>query len=141
MKLILLVLSVMVLSCNSPSETTTGIQNNSTAVEQTTVQSSYTVLSVADFKTKMESFVGMDFNLVDVRTSGEVVGGSIENAVNIDFNSSNFAKDLAKLDKSKPLMLFCRSGARSGGASSTAKELGFTEIYDLQGGFMAWSAQ
>lgn len=138
MKLVLLVLSVMALSCNSPSETT-ATQNNST-VEQI-APSSYSVLNVADFKAKIESLAGQGFNLVDVRTPGEVAGGTIENSVNIDFNNSNFSADLAKLDKSKPLMLFCRSGARSGRASSIAKELGFTEIYDLQGGFMAWSAQ
>jgi rhodanese-related sulfurtransferase len=141
MKLILLVLSVMALSCNSPSETTTSTQNNSAVVEETTTQSSYTILTVADFKVKMESFAGTDFSLVDVRTPGEVADGTMENAVNIDFNNANFSVELAKLDKSKPLMLFCRSGARSGRASSIAKELGFTEIYDLQGGFMAWSAQ
>ena len=140
MKLVLLVLSVMALSCNSPSETT-ATQNNSTVEQTVTSPSSYSVLNVADFKAKMESLAGQGFNLVDVRTPGEVVGGTIENSVNIDFNNPNFSADLAKLDKSKPLMLFCRSGARSGRARSIAKELGFTEIYDLQGGFMAWSAQ
>jgi rhodanese-related sulfurtransferase len=141
MKLILLVLSIMALSCNSPSATTT-TENNSTAEQAaTTAPSSYTVLNVADFKVKMENLTEGSFSLVDVRTPGEVAGGTIENAVNIDYNNSNFAADLAKLDKSKPLMLFCRSGNRSGKASNIAKELGFTEIYDLQGGFMAWSAQ
>jgi rhodanese-related sulfurtransferase len=140
MKLILLVLSVMALSCNSPSETT-ATQNNSTVEQAVTSSSSYSVLNVADFKAKMESLTGQGFNLVDVRTPEEVASGTIENSINIDFNNSNFSEGLAKLDKSKPLMLFCRSGARSGRASSIAKELGFTEIYDLQGGFMAWSAQ
>lgn len=140
MKLVLLVLSIMALSCNSPSETTK-TQENSTTEQTTATPSSYTILNVADFKAKMESLAEGGFNLVDVRTPGEVAGGTIENAVNIDYNGANFSEELAKLDKSKPLMLFCRSGNRSGKASSIAKGLGFTEIYDLQGGFMAWSAQ
>jgi rhodanese-related sulfurtransferase len=139
MKLILLVLSIMVLSCNSPSATS--VTENSSTIEQAITSSSYTVLNVADFKAKMQNFTEGRFSLVDVRTSGEAADGTIENAVNIDYNNLNFAADLAKLDKSKPLMLFCRSGNRSGKASSIAKELGFTEIYDLKGGFAAWSAQ
>ena len=139
MKLIFFVLSAMILSCNSPSETT--IQNNSNVIEQTIIEASYMILNVTDFKVKMKSLAGTDFSLVDVRTLGEVAGGTIENSIHLDFYHSNFSSKLEKLDKSKPLMLFCRSGNRSGKASKVAEGLGFTEIYDLEGGFTAWSAK
>jgi rhodanese-related sulfurtransferase len=35
-------------------------------------------------------------------------------------------------------MLFCRSGGRSGEAASLLKEMGFKQVYDLNGGYNAW---
>jgi len=63
--------------------------------------------------------------LVDVRTPAEYAAGHLEGAINIDIYSPDFEKRLAALDKNAPLYLYCRSGARSGQAMSTAKSLGF----------------
>ena len=60
---------------------------------------------------------------------------------NIDYYNSTFKEELDKLDKTKPLLLYCRSGNRSGKAGKIATNLGFKEIYDLEGGYSAWSAQ
>ncbi len=43
-----------------------------------------------------------------------------------------------KLNKDEPLYIYCRSGNRSGKAASKLKELGFKEVYDLQGGVLDW---
>jgi 3-mercaptopyruvate sulfurtransferase SseA len=36
-------------------------------------------------------------------------------------------------------MVYCKSGGRSGEAATMMKEMGFTEVYNMQGGMLAWS--
>ncbi|MCB9053053.1 MAG: rhodanese-like domain-containing protein [Lewinellaceae bacterium] len=77
--------------------------------------------------------------LIDVRTPEEYNEGHIEGAVNIDFYADDFEQQLQqKLDKGKPVLLYCRSGSRSAQSAEQMKALGFKEMYDLKGGFMAW---
>lgn len=76
--------------------------------------------------------------LVDVRTSSEFEQGAIANALNIDVNSDTFVEDISKLDKSKPVYIYCRSGSRSQKAAQKMVALGFEEIIDLDGGYMNW---
>ncbi len=79
-----------------------------------------------------------DIQLIDVRTPGEYAEGHIENAVNIDVNGADFTTALSKLDKNKPVMVYCLSGGRSSNAASQMKSMGFTEVYNLSGGIMGW---
>lgn len=87
-----------------------------------------------------EKNVNADKNiqLIDVRTPGEYAEGFIGNAKNIDWNGSNFATEVAKLDKTKPVYLYCLSGGRSGNAANKLNEMGFTQVFDLKGGMNAW---
>lgn len=82
---------------------------------------------------------GKDVQLVDVRTSREFRSGHIKGATNIDFLSSHFEAGFEKLNKDKPLYIYCRSGSRSRKASRKLQTLGFSEIYDLQGGYIAYN--
>lgn len=43
-----------------------------------------------------------------------------------------------KLDPSKAVYLYCRSGNRSGKAAKLLVSLGFNEVYDLRGGYASW---
>lgn len=80
--------------------------------------------------------------LVDVRTPDEYDKGHIKNAILIDFFENNFKEiSTKKLDKKKPVYLYCRSGGRSARAAKMYKEAGFTKVYNLLGGFNAWSAK
>lgn len=76
--------------------------------------------------------------LIDVRTADEYSAGKIDNATNIDFYGADFKNQMAKLDKNKPVLVYCASGGRSGNTAAMLKEMGFKEIYDLQGGFRGW---
>lgn len=80
-----------------------------------------------------------DVQLVDVRTPLERQQGFIKNSQNIDFNSPTFDEDILKLDKNKPVILYCRSGGRSAKCAEKLREAGFVKIYDLQGGITQWS--
>lgn len=99
---------------------------------QTTEDSPVKVLTQADFDKQV---LGKDVQLVDVRTYPEFMGGKIDDAVNIDFMSSDFQQKIAQLDKTKPVYIYCQSGNRSGKASRVMAELGFQQIFDLQGGY------
>ena len=45
---------------------------------------------------------------------------------------------ISKLDKNKPVLLYCAMGGRSSKASKVFKSQGFKKIYDLKGGFLSW---
>ena len=76
--------------------------------------------------------------LFDVRTAEEFGGGHIDNAVNIDWFGDDFAVKANKYDKSKPVFVYCKIGVRGAKAANKLAELGFKEIYNLDGGFMKW---
>jgi rhodanese-related sulfurtransferase len=75
--------------------------------------------------------------VVDVRTADEFREGHIKGAKNIDFNSTNFAKKAAEIDKAKPVLVHCQAGGRSTRSLPTLEKLGL-EIYHLDGGINAW---
>ncbi|WP_240507497.1 rhodanese-like domain-containing protein [Winogradskyella aurantia] len=79
-----------------------------------------------------------DAQLIDVRTPEEFEEGHILNAQNIDFSSPTFDEEVNKLDKSRPVILYCRSGGRSAKCAEKMKEAGFKKIYDLEGGISKW---
>lgn len=79
-----------------------------------------------------------DVQLIDVRTPSEYQEIHIAKAQNIDFYSPTFNADVEKLDKNKPVILYCRSGGRSAKCAQKLKAAGFKKIYDLQGGISKW---
>ncbi|MBI1316925.1 rhodanese-like domain-containing protein [bacterium] len=79
--------------------------------------------------------------LVDVRSAGEFAEGHLPNAQNIDINSGDFDQKVAKLDKTKPVYVYCAVGGRSAKAMSKLQKMGFVEILNLDGGIKAWSRE
>jgi rhodanese-related sulfurtransferase len=79
-----------------------------------------------------------DVVLIDIRTLDEFYSGHIENALNIDFYSSSFRNELDSLDKNKTYLIYCRTGSRTMQASRMMRDLGFEEVYVLEGGINAW---
>jgi len=79
-----------------------------------------------------------EVQLVDVRTPEEYKTGFIAHSQNIDFRSPTFDEDIAMLDKTKPVILYCKSGARSAECSKKLKEAGFKLVYELEGGITQW---
>jgi rhodanese-related sulfurtransferase len=76
-----------------------------------------------------------DVQIIDVRTPGEYSDGFIPNAVNIDFNGDDFKGEINKLDKNKPVLIYCHSGGRSGKALNMMKDMNFTTVLELEGGY------
>ena len=77
--------------------------------------------------------------ILDVRTPAEVTQGYISGATNVDINSNDFTAKINQLDKSKPVLVYCRSGRRSAAAMRYMRDNGFSEVYNLNGGIIAWS--
>ncbi|MFC1552405.1 rhodanese-like domain-containing protein [Candidatus Latescibacterota bacterium] len=79
-----------------------------------------------------------DFIILDVRTPKEYDSGHLANAINMDFNSSDFKEMLATLDKDKPYLVHCRSGGRSSNALKIMREMKFNKVYHMLGGILGW---
>lgn len=78
--------------------------------------------------------------ILDVRTPEEFASDHIDKAININWLGDSFVVDSKKLDKTRPLFVYCKSGARSQNAVQKLEELGFTNLYQLQGGILKWEA-
>jgi phage shock protein E len=76
--------------------------------------------------------------VLDVRTPEEYADGHIPGSVNIDFNSEDFDKQIAKLDKSKMYLVHCASGGRSARSCNKMGKMNFEHLYNLEGGMGAW---
>lgn len=79
-----------------------------------------------------------DLVVLDVRTPQEFNEGHLDGAVMIDFYESDFAARISELDRDVPYLLYCRSGNRSGSAADIMKDLGFTDVTDIDGGITSW---
>lgn len=93
-------------------------------------------LPATEFSKKLDQT--KDAQLVDVRTPGEFRNGHLKNAMNIDWNADDFAEKAKALDKGKPVFVYCMSGPRSKAATAKLQEMGFKNIYEMQGGMMKW---
>lgn len=129
---------ISVTACSSTeSNTSEDAAPNATQNAPSSVVSIYEDLKVAEFKEKLNN--SPEAIILDVRTPGEFSAGSIEGAINIDYYSDSFSKDLDALDKSKPIFVYCKSGGRSQKAKMMLQDKEFQEVYNLLGGYMAWS--
>ncbi|WP_338793031.1 rhodanese-like domain-containing protein [Bernardetia sp. MNP-M8] len=139
-KSILLLFSLFIFftSCNETKKTEETSTNTKVVEENTeyTIHQKIEKLEVQEFSNKMTEL--RVYNIVDVRTPKEFDQASIPRAKNIDINASNFEEELDKLERIKPLLIYCKSGGRSTKAVEKAKEMGFERIIELDGGMESW---
>lgn len=107
---------------------------NSCSNEQT--QSTKTILSAYEFAEKIKEL--STAKIIDVRTSEEFSKGHIANANNYDWNGNEFENQIATLDKSEPVFVYCLSGGRSSSAANKMRSNGLQNVYELDGGLMMW---
>ena len=77
-------------------------------------------------------------HLIDVRTDGEFLKGYIAGATQINISNKDFVERIDKLDKTKPIILYCVVGVRSTAAIDKIRNLGFPVIYNFIGGIREW---
>lgn len=73
---------------------------------------------------------------IDVRTPAEIANGKLKGALEANVTSNDFRNQISKLDKSKPYVVYCRSGMRSARACKIMEQDGFTDITNVSGGYM-----
>lgn len=93
-------------------------------------------LNAVDYQKKLAELPNAP--VVDVRTPDEFNQSRLKNAVNINIADENFPSQISKLDKSKPVFVYCLSGSRSSYAARYMISQGFKTVYDLSGGMIRW---
>lgn len=93
-------------------------------------------ITVQELKEKMDA--GEDFQLIDVREDFEYemsnLGGEL-------IPLSGIMIESGKIGKNKPVIVQCRSGKRSAAAIMQLEQQGFTNLYNLKGGMLAWAEE
>jgi len=100
-------------------------------------------VSLIDPATAHERVRKKDIILVDVRTEDEWRSGIARGAHTVTLGSPRMVDTiygLLKEDASKPVAVICRSGMRSGRAAKQLADAGFTNVHNVRGGMMAWTA-
>jgi rhodanese-related sulfurtransferase len=96
-------------------------------------------LSPVDFE---KGLAGKTSQLLDVRTAGEYKSGHIAHSLQADWNNQDQFKSRAMhLDKSKPVYVYCASGGRSRSAAQWLRTNGYSQVYELTGGFIKWKGE
>ncbi len=131
---LLLLCAIFMLACNSESTPKAVKEPQKKEAAKVSLK-----LSPTAFQTKLNSLGKVQ--LVDVRTPEEYAEGHLENAVNYNFYDDDFKAKLATLDPNLPVMLYCKSGGRSGKTYNQLKGMNFKEVYDMAGGYSRWSEE
>ena len=97
----------------------------------------FTTIDNGDFAEKLQTEA---VQLVDVRTAAEFAAGHIPGAMNIDVKSAGFDSECEKLDKTRDVAVYCRSGVRSKTAAGKLARKGFT-VYNLKNGITGWNGE
>lgn len=133
------------------SEYTLGGMQNPTSIRRATAAALATIAALVlsacggsdavhtvDAATFLQQTQAAGVTVIDVRTPEEFGAGHIEGAINIDVEGGSFDAGIADLDTSKTYAVYCHSGRRSGIAASTMADAGFSNVYNLDGGIIAW---
>ncbi|MBW6517220.1 MAG: rhodanese-like domain-containing protein [ANME-2 cluster archaeon] len=93
----------------------------------------YTDVSVAQAKAMID---GGEYFLLDVRTQEEYDAGHIDSPVLIPYDELENRLDEVPADM--PVLIYCRTARRSAIAAQVLVDNGYTEVYNMAGGIVAW---
>lgn len=130
----LLLYSLLILFTFQVKETLSQDQLQAFTQDKTAIASS---LGASDWSEMLFEKPGL---IMDVRTPDEYDEGYIRGAKLFDITSSSFMSEIQELNlnKGEPIYIYSRSGKRSKKAMSVLSDNGFTQIYELNDGFIGW---
>ncbi len=99
-----------------------------------TNSSGFNNITVAELQAKLQQG---RLRLVDVRTDAEVARGKIPQGEPLPLHL--LPLHLNNMDKNTPTVFYCQMGGRSAQAAAFAVANGFADVYNLQGGIIAWA--
>ena len=97
----------------------------------------FSEITVQELKLKMDE--NPNLQVLDVREPHEVNVGTIPNTIKIPMNAVPIRMD--ELDKSKAIIVHCKSGMRSAQICEYLAHNQFIDIQNVKGGIKAWSAE
>ena len=78
---------------------------------------------------EVKNLITIGAQLIDVRSPVEFSQGALDGAVNMPIES--FQHHANSIDQTKPVLLYCRSGMRSGAVKKYLDMLGFDSVYNI----------
>lgn len=104
------------------------------------LQTTATFIDVAPQQFSQDLKTG-DYTLIDVRTLDEYNAGHLKNASQSDYYQTQaFTTYLGSLNVNGKYLIYCRTGKRSALVMQMMRDMGFTSVSDLAGGYNAWLA-
>ena len=97
-------------------------------------------IDVTDVKNAVESH-NEKFILLDVRTTGEYSKGKIACSINLPLDQVGEKITTIIPDKNSLVYVFCLSGSRSESAAQIMIKLGYTKVFNMTSGMLAWRAK
>lgn len=91
-------------------------------------------VSTVDAQSFLSTASQTGVTIIDVRTPEEFAAGHLDGAVNMNVEGPDFSAQIATLDTSGTVAVYCRSGRRSVVAADQMAGAGFTSIVNLDGG-------
>lgn len=119
-KLQIYILTLLIMSCNS---TERGLRNLSASATNELISKDDNTL------------------VLDVRTPQEFAAGHLKGAINVNIYDMDFADQVAELDREKTYVVHCAKNVENGRSSKSMaimQELGFNDLINMEGGYVAW---
>lgn len=108
-------------------------------VSSNVLNGNYNEIDAVALKEWIDSTPENEYNLIDVRTEGEIKAfGKIGHATNIPLESLRL-DSLQGIDPSKPTYVYCAKGLRGYLAYLILAERGFVNLKNLSGGYLIWN--
>jgi rhodanese-related sulfurtransferase len=79
-----------------------------------------------------------DLIILDVREANDHVHSRIENSINIPRGVLELEVEDTIPNRSKTVVVYCGGGSRSALAADVLQQMGYTDVYSLQGGYKQW---
>ena len=106
------------------------LSSNSIAQKKSTI-------SVNEYEKAIQS---KSIQLVDVRRPDEFNDGHLKGAIQANWQDQpSFKEAVNKLDKNKPVYVYCKAGVRGDKAADWLTQNGFKEVVNLDGGIQSWT--
>src|SRR5699024_2084468 len=106
-----------------------GVQSNAAAIREVSAEQ-FSKLLLLD-----------EVQLLDVRTPEEYAEGHIKGSTLINIKDTDLAEKIESLDKTRPVLVYCRSGKRIMTAAKILDEAGFSKVISLKSGIIDWNAE
>lgn len=126
---------VLLPACSSTSGSSGSSSSGSSSQTSSGQSSGYTTVSVEEAKQMIDAG---GITVVDVRRSDEYASGHLPGAINVPNEDISKTQPEALPDKDAKLLVYCRTGVRSAQASTKLVDMGYTQVYNMDGGITAW---